>query len=86
MVCPPELLGPMVSLALPDDPRPTDLDHTSSPNPTLMLQTILLDEYAVEVPVFHFPRAPQRMLRISAQAYNAIGDYERLADALCILL
>ena len=86
MICPPELLGPMVSLVLPDDPRPTDLDYTSSPNPTLMLQTILLEKYAVEVPVFHFPQTPQRMLRISAQAYNAIGDYERLADALCILL
>ncbi len=85
-ICPPQLNGPMVTLQLPDDPDPTDLDRTASPNPTLMLHTRLWKEYAIEVPVFHFPKAPQRMLRISAQAYNSLDDYQRLADALDALL
>ncbi len=82
MICPRELLGPMVAFALPPDPRPADLDYTTSPNPTLMLHTVLREEYGIQVPVFHFPQAPARMLRISAQAYNCLADYERLGDAL----
>ncbi len=86
MVAPRELLGPMVAFALPPDPNPADLDYTTSPNPTLMLHGVLRGEYGIQVPVFHFPQAPARMLRISAQAYNCLADYERLADALCKLL
>ena len=86
MVCPLEMLGPLASLIMPDDPDPDDIDYTASPNPTVMLHRTLVDRYTIEVPVFHFPKAPQRMLRISAQAYNAIGDYQRLADALDELL
>jgi isopenicillin-N epimerase len=36
----------------------------------------------IEVPVIAWPRAPRRLLRISAQRYNTIGDYDRLAAAL----
>ncbi len=86
MVCPPEMIGSMVALVLPDDPNPEDIDYSTSPTPSLYLHTALLDKYAIEVPVFHFPAAPQRMLRISAQAYNSIRDYERLAEALTELL
>jgi isopenicillin-N epimerase len=85
-ICPPQLNGPMVSLLLPDDPDPQDVDATTSPNATLMLHTRLWKQYAIEVPVFHFPKPPQRMLRISAQAYNSLDDYQRLADALNKLL
>ncbi len=85
-VCPPELTGPMVAFTLPPDPHPAELDYTTSPNPTLMLHTVLRDQYNIQVPVFHFPQAPARMLRISAQAYNCLADYQRLADALNELL
>jgi len=34
------------------------------------------------VPIFPWPAAPKRLLRISAQAYNGIEDYEKLGTAL----
>ena len=54
----------------------------TSPNPSLRVHTILREEFQIETPVFYWPEAPQRMLRISAQAYNSLNEYERLADAL----
>ena len=86
MACPFDQLGPMAALILPDDPDPGNFDLTTSPNPTLMLHTELRNKYAIQVPVFYFPKTPRRMLRISAQAYNVLGDYQRLADALNELL
>lgn len=38
--------------------------------------------WKVEVPVFTWPEAPNRVIRISAQQYNELGHYERLAEAL----
>jgi isopenicillin-N epimerase len=46
------------------------------------LQDALLRDHHIEVPVLTCPAHPGRLLRISAQAYNAPGDYERLATAL----
>jgi len=46
------------------------------------LHDALFGEHRIEVPVLTCPAHPGRLLRISAQAYNAIGDYERLAAAL----
>ena len=71
MICPRELLGPMVAFALPPDPRPADLDYTTSPNPTLILHTVLREEYGIQVPVFHFPQSPARILRISGKLTTA---------------
>jgi isopenicillin-N epimerase len=86
MICPEQMIGPMVTLMLPDDPHPDDKDYEVSPGPSLMLHTQLWKQFAIEVPVFHFPEPPRRMLRISAQAYNSLHDYQRLADALKALL
>ncbi|MBI5156465.1 MAG: aminotransferase class V-fold PLP-dependent enzyme [Acidimicrobiia bacterium] len=42
----------------------------------------LRERYGIEVPVPLWPRTPERVLRISAQVYNRIEEYERLAAAL----
>jgi len=36
----------------------------------------------IEVPIMPWPQPPKRLVRISAQLYNTIDDYERLANAL----
>jgi isopenicillin-N epimerase len=46
------------------------------------LQSALFERHSIEVPVFHFPEPGRRCIRVSAQLYNDIADYERLAAAL----
>ncbi len=46
------------------------------------LQDTLLERVGVQVPVIPWPAPPKRVLRISANLYNSIGDYEILAGAL----
>ena len=83
--CPDAMIGAMASLPVPASrhfPPPgavsaLDLDP---------LHDALFHEHAIEVPVITCPAHPGRLLRISAQAYNARGDYERLATALRELL
>ena len=36
----------------------------------------------MEVPVFAWPAAPHRIVRLSAQRYNGVEEYERCAEAL----
>jgi isopenicillin-N epimerase len=46
----------------------------------------LLREFQIEVPVFPWPAPPRRVLRVSAQLYNALPDYAKLAEAVKVLL
>jgi isopenicillin-N epimerase len=46
------------------------------------LQQRLFDAHRIEVPIMTWPRAPQRHVRVSAQAYNERSEYEALARAL----
>ncbi len=50
------------------------------------LQKTLFEHHKIEVPVFTWPAAPQRLVRISAQAYNEPAEYEALAAALRVEL
>ncbi len=71
---PDEMLGSMASLPLPDgvpDPPPIDA-----------LQDRLWHDHRIEVPVIAWPAPPRRLLRVSAQLYNAPGQYALLAGAL----
>ncbi len=51
------------------------------------LMYALRERWAIEVPVFDWPDVEHpRLLRVSAQQYNSIEDYERLAEALRVEL
>lgn len=72
---PESMLGAMAAIPLPDAERPTG---ALEPDP---LQTRLAAA-GFEVPVTRGPEPTRRWLRISAQAYNRLEDYERLAEVL----
>ncbi|MHB8902818.1 MAG: aminotransferase class V-fold PLP-dependent enzyme [Thermoguttaceae bacterium] len=75
--CPEEMLGAIAAIQLgPDEAVEVDALHTHP------LHDRLLDEFRIDVPVYHWPTPPHLWLRISAQAYNSIDQYGRLADAL----
>ena len=79
--CPDDMIGSIASVPLPDG--------TSSeiawrrPDP---IQRRLYDGWNLEVPIHTWPAAPKRLVRISAQLYNAREHYARLAEALGKLL
>ena len=50
------------------------------------LRDELYAKHRIEVPVIAWPAPPARLMRISAQLYNDLGDYQRLASALGSLL
>ncbi|HVR42038.1 MAG TPA: aminotransferase class V-fold PLP-dependent enzyme [Thermoanaerobaculia bacterium] len=78
---PDSMLGSMAALPLPDGNAATAPSLYGDP-----LQDALLERHAIEVPVVPWPAPPARVLRISAQIYNAPKEYERLAAALVELL
>ncbi len=73
---PNEMTGSMALVRLP---APGERAGRLEPDP---LQGHLADEHHIEVPVTHGPGDDDRWLRISAQAYNSLADYGRLAAAL----
>ena len=75
------MLGAMAAVPLPDG-SPNEL----SPLSIDPLQDALFERFSIEVPVMQWPSPPKRVLRVSAQLYNTIDEYERLANALRQLL
>lgn len=78
-IAPASMRAAMAALLLPEDitpvAQPCALVHP--------LQASLRRQHKIEVPIVPCPGRPGRwLLRISAQAYNSLDDYERLADAL----
>jgi isopenicillin-N epimerase len=74
--CPDSMVGSLASVRLPDGTAPVAWRR---PDP---LQARLYDDWRIEVPVMSWPVAPRRLIRVSAQLYNARAQYERLAQAL----
>ncbi len=74
---PEAMIASLAAIELPeDDYQPTQPDDFGP------LYHWLATSRLIQVPIFPFPAPPRRILRISAQYYNDLGDYERLADAL----
>jgi len=75
--CPEEMIGAMAALALPerfqDVPKAGKIDGD---------QSRLYDEFGIEVPFMRFGQPPRRYLRVSAQLYNTLAEYEYLAEAM----
>lgn len=76
---PDSMIGSMATLILPE-PAPEFANR-----PTLYddaLQDVLMDKHKVAVPIWRWGPQNKRVVRISAQLYNHLAQYERLADAL----
>lgn len=72
---PDNMIGSIASLPVPPEKTPSE----SIFDP---LTDALHSKWSIEVPVFAWPVSPNRLLRVSAQQYNTIDDYHRLAEAL----
>ncbi len=70
---PDEMVGSLAVISLPDG-------HPQA------LQDALLERFQIEVPIVPFPTQSSRLVRISAQLYNHLEQYEYLAGALATLL
>lgn len=76
--CPDTMIGSLAALPLPDGGgEPPSSALYADP-----LQDELLRRWRIEVPVIPWPRAPHRLIRISAQIYNSEDQYRLLAEAL----
>jgi isopenicillin-N epimerase len=75
--CPENMLGAMATLPLPKRfqgrPKKGKLDPE---------QLRLYDEFRIEVPMVRLGQPQRRYFRVSAQLYNALAEYEYLAEAL----
>lgn len=75
--CPDEMIACISTIRLPGELVTPELMHEPDP-----LHQILSETYNIQVPVWSWPSPAGRYLRISAQLYNSIEQYEQLADAL----
>jgi isopenicillin-N epimerase len=75
---PDEMIGSMAAVPLPDESGP------QPPTSILPVQQSLWADHHIEVPVNVWPSWPQLLLRVSAQIYNDVDQYERLAQLLRI--
>ncbi len=75
--CPESMVGAIAAVLLwPDETFEVDALHCHP------LHDRLLDDYHLDVPIYHWPDPPHLWLRISAQIYNSMDQYRALAKAL----
>lgn len=79
--CPDSMIACISTLQLPGEPLSHEIMHEPDP-----LHEILSSKYNIQVPVWSWPSPAGRYLRISAQLYNTIEEYQVLANALKIEL
>jgi isopenicillin-N epimerase len=78
---PEEMIWSMAAIPLPDGVGESKTSLYGDP-----LQDALLERYRIEVPIVPWPAPGKRVLRVSAQLYNTIDEYRRLAAAVVELL
>jgi len=92
-LAPESMIGSMAAVELPEDFPPAVVEPPAdapigSTWPLDPLHDLLINEHAIEVPVYAWPHTPisgsprRRLLRISAQLYNEPAEYDRLAGVL----
>jgi isopenicillin-N epimerase len=81
--CPDQFIGTLVAIPLPDA-APDALPRL--PLNEYPLQNILRERHQIEVPIISWPAPPKRLLRLSAQLYNSLPQYERLAEGIVEVL
>jgi isopenicillin-N epimerase len=80
--CPDEMIGAMAAFPIPDFSKRELANLALQPEP---LRGRLVREFGIEVPSTPWPAPPKRLLRISAQIYNSLPQYERLASVLKVV-
>ena len=83
--CAEELVGAIAAVRLPDEAGRRQ-SGDGMPGFNHWLHAALRARHGIEAPVYFWPAAPHSILRVSAQAYNRIEQYERLAAAVRELL
>ena len=81
--CPEEMIGSLAAVPLPDMAA---RDVKRIANGLDRMRGRLLRDFSIEVPVLPWPAPPKRLVRVSAQLYNSVTDYGKLAAALSRLL
>jgi len=80
---PDEMIGSICTLILPPHDEARRLRLAQRPTRYHdALQDVLVGKHRIQVPVWGLPGRPDRFIRISAQLYNSLEQYEYLAAAL----
>ena len=77
--CPEEFIGSLAAIPIPDAAPDAGPRLPLNEYP---LQDQLRERHKIEVPIISWPTPPKRALRISAQLYNSLPQYELLAKTL----
>jgi len=78
---PESMIGSLASVILPWSDQPLLEPHGIDP-----LHAALWERHRIEVPVMRWPAPKLRLLRISPQIYNDLGQYAHLAEVLRTLV
>lgn len=78
--CPDQMIGSMAVVPLPD--QLSVYEPSAQLREWPVLQDVLFERFHIEVPMFSWIESSKLMVRVSAQLYNTIEQYEYLAMAL----
>jgi isopenicillin-N epimerase len=76
---PEDCIGALASVPMPDAGPDEELSQKLH---EYGIQRRLREKHRIEVPIFPWPQPPSRLLRVSAQLYNSLPQYELLARAV----